>query len=345
MGTAVSSERRSAARARLAGLAGRGASESQALQWSAPHVATFIELIGLKEYKHIFLENGVDGSTLLELRRDQFERCLGVSNPLHEISLRYALMDLTEQQIDYTRWEWSCVGVVQWLGSRGLEALMQRFCNAAVHGGVLFRLRKVEFASRLFVGEHGESELVLESLWHSIQRAKKHGFFVDTSQFPDWGPVEIRTWLESIHLGHLNALFREHCVNGTLLPHLDESALRRTMKLTEVQTIVVTKAIRRLMAQAAPKGALGALGGALAGERKGKKDKGKVDKPGGGLGGLGLPSAKSSANQENSDPLAADDDYSDAPAARPAHHRTASKKAGYASEPDDMVLHDRTNAL
>ena len=224
----------------------RNGFQSQALYWTAPHVASWIELVGLKMYKMIFLENGVDGSTLLALRRDQFERCIGITNPLHELSIRYALIDLKTQQIDYTTWEWTNEGVLKWLNLRGLETLTSRFSNAAVHGGVLFRLRKSEFASKLFVGEHGESELVLESLWHAIQRAKKQGHRLDESDFRDWGPKEIQSWLYSIHLGHLYQLFHEHCVNGSLLPYLDETALRRVMKLTEIQTIVVTKAISKL---------------------------------------------------------------------------------------------------
>jgi hypothetical protein len=156
-------------------------------------------------------------------------------------------VDLKTKNIDYTQWQWTCSGVVQWLALRGLSCLIQRFSTAAVHGGVLFRLSKAEFASRLFVGEHGESELVLESLVCAIRRARKHGYYQKQDDFRDWGPMEIKYWLESIHLGHLNEVFREHCVNGTLLPRLDSNHFRRSMKLTEIQTLVLTKAIQKLV--------------------------------------------------------------------------------------------------
>lgn len=220
--------------------------ESQAQFWSAPMVATWLNLIGLSEYVPRFLENGVDGPTLLDLRKDQFERCLGLSNPLHEASLLWALDDLKGKVIDYTTWEWNCTGVMQWLSTRGLELLIGRFQSAAVHGSVLFRLSKADFASRLHVGELGESELILDSLWYSVQRARKVGYYQEQGNFLDWGPLEIRGWLESINLGHLNDTFREHAVNGTLLPYLDGVKLRRIMKLTEIQTLVLTKAIQRL---------------------------------------------------------------------------------------------------
>jgi len=215
--------------------------------WTAPMVASWLKLIGLGEYAPRFLENGVDGQTLLELRRDQFERCLGVTSPLHELSLRLGLQDLKAKVIDYTKWEWNSAGVMQWLASRGLDQLISRFQSAAVHGSVLFRLTKAEFASRLHVGELGESELVLESLWHAVERARKVGFYQDQTKFLDWGPVEIQVWLDGIDLGHLNDVFRDHAVNGTLLPQLDHNVLRRVMKLTEIQTLVLGKAIKRLL--------------------------------------------------------------------------------------------------
>ncbi|GBG28132.1 Liprin-alpha [Hondaea fermentalgiana] len=223
----------------LAAATGTARIESQAMFWSSPMVASWLNLIGLAEYVPRFLENGVDGPTLIDLRRDQFERCLGINNPLHEVSLRLALIDLKYKLIDYTQWEWNCTGVMQWLANRGLEQLIGRFQSAAVHGSVLFRLTKAEFASRLHVGELGESELVLESLWHSVERARKIGYYLEQGNFLDWGPPEIRGWLETINLGHLHEHFREHAVNGTLLPHLDHQTLRRVMKLTEIQTMVL----------------------------------------------------------------------------------------------------------
>ena len=59
--------------------------------------------------------------------------------------------------------------------------------------------------------------------------------------------MEIKSWLESIHLAHLNDVFREHCVNGSLLPRLENNDFRRTMKLKEIQTLVLTKAVQKLL--------------------------------------------------------------------------------------------------
>jgi len=223
--------------------------ESQAVHWSSPMVGEWLVLLGLGEYSPRFFEEGVDGPILLELRKDQFERCLGVTSRLHELSLRLGLLDLKTKSIDYSpgQWEWTGMGVIHWLTFRGLEQLVSRFRSGAVHGGVLFRLTRAEFQTYLHVGELGESELVLDSLCFAIERAKKVGFFQDPCSFLDWGPQEVYEWLETMDLSHLNDKLRTHAVNGTLLPHLDEVSLRRTINLSEIQTLRLSRAIKALV--------------------------------------------------------------------------------------------------
>ena len=120
-------------------IVGRGG-QSQALSWGTPRVAALC-LLGLGQYADAFLENGVDGALLLTLSKDQLERCLHIDDPMHRYSLEVGIYDLKNKQIDYDSWEWTADGVLEWLHKRGLGMLMPTFRQAAVHGGVLFRLQ------------------------------------------------------------------------------------------------------------------------------------------------------------------------------------------------------------
>lgn len=223
-------------------------SDSQALLWTCGMVGSWLQLLGLAEYKEAFAANGVDGETLLYLRKEQFANCLGVVDPHHLCSLWLALNQLKRSRINYTNWEWSCEGVQRWLQIRGLGTLCARFKRAAVHGGVLFSMPKRELGARYSIGENGESELVLESLWLSIARAKQtRTYLVDpTKNVNDWGIAEVEAWLRHLNLGHLAKIFEKHAVNGTLLLRLKKYSLRCLMDLTEVQTVVLLRNIRRL---------------------------------------------------------------------------------------------------
>ena len=211
-------------------------------------VTTWLQLLGIEEYAEAFASNGVDGETLLYLRREQFANCLGVVDPHHLCSLWMGINQLKRSRIDYSNWEWSCDGVQYWLRARGLGILCERFKRGAVHGGVLFAMPKRELGLRYGVGENGESELILESLWQSIKRAKQtQTAHVDpTKNVNDWGIAEVEAWLRHLHLGHLAKIFETHAVNGSLLLRLKKYSLRCLMDLTEVQTVVLLRNIRRL---------------------------------------------------------------------------------------------------
>ena len=117
-------------------------SESQAYPWTSPMVGAWLRILGLKPYLDAFLENGLDGITLLRLNKRHFTKCLGIQNLNHVHSLRLGLHLLKTRKIDYSNWEWSCSGIETWLQKRGLSVVAKIFKENAVHGGVLFSLTR-----------------------------------------------------------------------------------------------------------------------------------------------------------------------------------------------------------
>jgi len=220
-----------------------------ARKWTSKQVTAWLELLGLGQYTYHFAANGVDGHTLFELNREHVQQGLGVQDQRHLVSLEYGMLDLKERRFDGNLeedWEWSCATVGEWLESRGLGSLKHSFADGAVHGGVLFRLTEDQFVSLLGVGS---DPLILMSLIASVERAREVGpkpvSNADDS-IPDWGPDRVTKWLESINLGHLDPVFRAHAVNGSVLLQLTGDLMRDIIGLTDIQAIVLERAIKRL---------------------------------------------------------------------------------------------------
>ena len=216
-----------------------------AIKWSCLQVTEFLEACGLGMYAGIFAENGVDGSTLMELTHDQVKRGLHVFERLHLLSLEMGVDALRHRKIKTVKdWEWSCPRVGEWLEAKGLGSLVGPFKVGAVHGGVLFSLTEDQLVSELGVGR--ESVLILMSLLASIERAREVGPLKQGDEVPDWAPSRVKVWLESLSLPHLVPVFRQYAVNGALLLHLDAQSMRQEMSVTEIQAIVLEKAINKL---------------------------------------------------------------------------------------------------
>ena len=67
-----------------------------------------------------------------------------------------------------------------------------------------------------------------------------------TLKVADWGCDEVKGWLETLHLGHLDSTFRFYAVNGSLLLHLTRKMMLGEMDITEIQALVLEKAIAKL---------------------------------------------------------------------------------------------------
>jgi len=216
-----------------------------AIKWSCTQVSEFLEACGLGMYARTFAENGVDGSTLLELSHDQIRRGLNIQERLHLLSLELGVEALRQRKIKTVKdWEWSCPRVSEWLEAKGLGMLVNPFKLGAVHGGVLFSLTEDQFVAELGVGR--DSVLILMSLLASIERAREVGPLKHGEDVPDWSPNRVKTWLESLSLAHLVPVFKQFAVNGALLLHLDAHCMRQEMNVTEIQAIVLEKAIVKL---------------------------------------------------------------------------------------------------
>ena len=216
-----------------------------AYKWSAVEVRAWLNALGLAQYGATFLENGVDGATLMTLSTDQVREGLGMSDENHVRSFSFGLEDLKTRAVTSVEaWEWTMDKTVAWLEMRGLSSLAGVFRDAAVHGGVLFRLSRDEFAE---LGIGAESCLTLMALLASIERARVVGPRPATDvAVPDWGPNRVRDWLESLHLGHLAPVFRQHAVNGALLLKLDAGIMCEELGVTEIQGMVLERGIARL---------------------------------------------------------------------------------------------------
>lgn len=223
-------------------------------------VGAWLCILGLKTYLDVFLENGVDGITLLHLTTTQFASCLGIQNQNHIQSLKSGLQLLKTVKVDYSHWEWSCHGVEQWLNNRCLGVISKVFKDNAVHGGVLFSFTNKSLHSFLANIQNPScsadsmqtiqnlSPLILKSLWLSIKRAKKTGraALYPNKYIEDWGEKEIEIWLKSINLGHLFDKFKHHGINGTSLVELKKRELLKTVTITEIQSIVLLRHIKFL---------------------------------------------------------------------------------------------------
>lgn len=217
-------------------------------KWTCFQVTEFLDACGLGAYSQLFEEQGVDGPILLELSPDQIERGMHMDNGMHMISLITAVQLLMEGKIKRVdEWEWTCTRTSEWLSAKGLDCLVDRFQEFAVHGGVLFQLTQDEFVSELGVN----NALILMSLMTSIDRAKQVGPVKFGDSIADWSLSQVKVWLEGLSLAHLHSVFRMYGINGSLLLHLDRDMMTHEMGLTEIQAMVLEKAIAKLQKQAA----------------------------------------------------------------------------------------------
>ena len=127
--------------------------------------------------------------------------------------------------------------------------LMPTFRQAAVHGGVLFRLRPEKATQELSINSHG-SDLIPTSLFIAIDHAKRigerrHGA-LNGSGIKDWGLAEVKIWLTENHMGHLEPRFRAHAIHGALLLKLTRDVLENFIGFTEIQSIAIMRGIKQL---------------------------------------------------------------------------------------------------
>ncbi len=252
-----------------------------ARKWTAPVVVEWFHIIGLSQYANMARQSGLNGKVLLSMDCDTLIHDLQITPRMHQISFRLALEDLRSGAIkDYDTWPWSCDGICEWLKGRGLECLVQRFRESAVHGGVLFRFSKVEFAQELGVPtgaisvlpsydqvlgaaksypsqpvssavEDG-SPLLLVSLVTAVERARKVGFapYLETPSLNlpvcDWGLREVYIWLCSCDVENLSQVFEKHAVHGAFLVILTPRVLIDGMGLNKIQASVINTAITEL---------------------------------------------------------------------------------------------------
>jgi hypothetical protein len=257
-----------------------------AKKWTAPVVVEWLKILGLGKYSENAAQSGLNGKVLLQMDIDELVRDLGISrHRMHELSFRYALEDLRNVVVkDYDTWPWSCAGVCNWLRSRGLDSLCERFKESAVHGGLLFRFTKTDFIQELGVptsllfqspGQDivnksqsappmarpvivSQSALILVSLISAIERARKVGLGSRTHTrngqgesiavipVADWSVQEVCAWLDTLHLHNLVPVFRFHAVHGAFLLMLTPQALEDGMGLNSIQSSVISSSISEL---------------------------------------------------------------------------------------------------
>lgn len=236
-------------------------------KWKSNEVCAWLESIGLERYAPMFLVNGVDGSTLLELSRSQFNYGLDVNDEDHLTSLQVGVLAfLTGKLPKFKRTselvyvdEWSLENTLLWLRKRGFHVLSDRFLDRAIHGTVFLAVDADYFIDEIVHLEQVTQSFVARlslklSILHA-RRSQQNPYVSVVNQeleedpgpkdVSEWDGKEVEAWLRSVNVGHKVGLFATHCINGITLLHLSYEMLRE-MGMSEILSIVLIKALNKL---------------------------------------------------------------------------------------------------
>ncbi|XP_044731186.1 liprin-beta-2 isoform X5 [Chrysoperla carnea] len=199
-------------------------------EWDIENICDWLQELGLEAYLTEAKRWVKDGAQLQAATGHEFEKELGIKNPLHRKKLQLAILDLTDNGTNDTllasAGRLDTAWVLRWLDDTGLPQHKDAFLQARIDGRLLHRLTVDDLATL-----HVTSLLHATSIRRGIQVLREHDFdpgclirrslpdesLPETKDIALWTAHRVMEWLRVVDLAEYAPNLRGAGVHGALM--------------------------------------------------------------------------------------------------------------------------------
>ncbi|KAK7913020.1 hypothetical protein WMY93_013231 [Mugilogobius chulae] len=193
-------------------------------QWSREQVCSWLEDSGLGHYLNLTRQWVENGQTLLSATPQDFEREMGMKNPLHRKKLQLALNAFSTKTVEKSS-ELDHIWVTRWLDDIGLPQYKDQFHEARVDGRVLQYLTVNDLLTLKVTSQL--HHLSIKCAIHVLHVNKFNPFCLrrrpgdekqpSPSEVVQWSNHRVMEWLRAVDLAEYAPNLRGSGVHGGLI--------------------------------------------------------------------------------------------------------------------------------
>ncbi|XP_060924467.1 liprin-beta-2 [Limanda limanda] len=217
-------------------------------QWTKEQVCGWLEDYGLGQYVSLSRQWVESGQTLLSATPQDFEKEMGVKNPLHRKKLQLALRAFTTKVIEKSS-ELDYIWVTRWLDDIGLPQYKDQFHEARVDGRMIQYLTVNDLLSLKVTSQlhHLSIKCAIHVLHvnkfnpHCLRRRPGEEKQPSPSEVVQWSNHRVMEWLRAVDLAEYAPNLRGSGVHGGLIilePRFSAETLALLLNIPPQKTLL-----------------------------------------------------------------------------------------------------------
>ncbi|XP_063738048.1 liprin-beta-2 isoform X2 [Eleginops maclovinus] len=217
-------------------------------QWTKEQVCGWLEDYGLGQYVNLTRQWVEHGQTLLSATPQDFEKEMGMKNPLHRKKLHLALKAFTTKVIEKSS-ELDYIWVTRWLDDIGLPQYKDHFHEARVDGRMIQYLTVNDLLTLKVTSQlhHLSIKCAIHVLHvnkfnpHCLRRRPGEEKNPSPSEVVQWSNHRVMEWLRAVELAEYAPNLRGSGVHGGLIilePRFSSETLALLLNIPPQKTLL-----------------------------------------------------------------------------------------------------------
>ncbi|KAG7230218.1 hypothetical protein INR49_012351 [Caranx melampygus] len=217
-------------------------------QWTKEQVCGWLEDYGLGQYVSLSRQWVENGQTLLSATPQDFEKEMGMKNPLHRKKLQLALRAFTTKVIEKSS-ELDYIWVTRWLDDIGLPQYKDQFHEARVDGRMIQYLTVNDLLTLKVTSQlhHLSIKCAIHVLHankfnpHCLRRRPGEEKHPTPSEVVQWSNHRVMEWLRAVDLAEYAPNLRGSGVHGGLIilePRFSSETLALLLNIPPQKTLL-----------------------------------------------------------------------------------------------------------
>ncbi|XP_035806680.2 liprin-beta-2 isoform X6 [Amphiprion ocellaris] len=217
-------------------------------QWTKEQVCSWLEDYGLGQYVSLSRQWVENGQTLLSATPQDFEKEMGMKNPLHRKKLQLALRAFTTKVVEKSS-ELDYIWVTRWLDDIGLPQYKDQFHEARVDGRMIQYLTVNDLLTLKVTSQlhHLSIKCAIHVLHankfnpHCLRRRPGEEKQPSPSEVVQWSNHRVMEWLRAVDLAEYAPNLRGSGVHGGLIilePRFSSETLALLLNIPPQKTLL-----------------------------------------------------------------------------------------------------------
>lgn len=217
-------------------------------QWTKEQVCSWLEDYGLGQYVSLSRQWVENGQTLLAATPQDFEKEMGMKNPLHRKKLQLALRAFTTKVVEKSS-ELDYIWVTRWLDDIGLPQYKDQFHEARVDGRMIQYLTVNDLLTLKVTSQlhHLSIKCAIHVLHankfnpHCLRRRPGEEKQPSPSEVVQWSNHRVMEWLRAVDLAEYAPNLRGSGVHGGLIilePRFSSETLALLLNIPPQKTLL-----------------------------------------------------------------------------------------------------------